>query len=156
MPGKTLSLGEFALKLATFTEELPTAMGKATGEAALHVTSSVRDVTRADSGGDMRLSGVGRRGARVGARYDVKGTRNPVALVRATGPMHLLERGARPHEIRGRRGRLMRTPYGPRRSVQHPGAPAKHTWSRGVDASVPAVPRIYQAALRKQLQRFFS
>lgn len=156
MPGGALTLGQFAVKMATFTAELSPAMTAATGKAALRVTSSVRDVTRADSGGDMRLSGVGRRGARVGARYDVKGRANPVALVRATGPMHLLERGAGPHMIRARRGRFLSTPYGPRRSVHHPGAPAKHTWSRGVDAVVDDVPRIYQAALRKQLARYFS
>src|SRR5262245_32516577 len=153
-----MSFGEFAVKLGAFGSQLPASMAAATGKAALHVTSSVRDATRADSGGDMRLSGVGLRGARVGARYDVKGTQNPVALIRATGPMHFLERGAGPHQIRPRRRRGKRalsTPYGPRASVQHPGSPGKQTWSRGVAASIGDVPAVYQRELHNHLRRFF-
>ena len=162
---RSVTFGEFSLKLGGFIAELPRSQAAATAKAALHVTSGVRDAVRADSGGDMRLSGVGRSGARVGARFDIKGVANPVALIRATGPMQLLERGARPHPIvvrgapggrrRSRGARALRTPYGPRRSVSHPGAPAKHTWSHAVDAAVGDVPKIYRDALRKQLTKYF-
>lgn len=158
MPAGAVSFGEFAVKLATFTAELSPSMIVATNKAALHITNSVRDQVRADSGGDMRLSGVGLRGARVGARYDVKGIGNPTALVRATGPMQLLERDTSAHVIlpRRRRGkRAILTPDGPRRSAHHPGTSGKRTWSKAVERVVDDVPRIYQAELRNQLRKFF-
>jgi hypothetical protein len=51
----------------------------------------------------MRLSGVGPRGARVGVRYDIKGTRNPTSIVKAYGPLHFIERDTDPHTIAARR-----------------------------------------------------
>lgn len=38
-------------------------------------------------------------GARWGARYDVKGTRNPTAMVRYVGPVHWAFSGTKPHTI---------------------------------------------------------
>lgn len=152
---QTQTFGQFAVKMATFAAELQPMMTTATAKAALLVTNSVRDQTRADSGGDMRLSGVGRRGARVGARYDVRGGRNPTALVRATGPMQLLELPTRPHLIRPQRKRAILTPGGARAYAHHPGTSGKRTWSRGVNRVVGDVPKLYQAELRKQMRRFF-
>lgn len=90
------SLGEFAVDAYAMATTLPAATAAATGAAALEVTSVVRDAIRKDSGGDMVLSGMA---ARVGARYDVKGTTNPTALIRATGPLHILESDTSPHTI---------------------------------------------------------
>lgn len=54
------------------------------------------------SGGDGRLSGA--KDARISVRYDVKGERNPTALIRALGPWQLVEFDTNPHFITSRRG----------------------------------------------------
>lgn len=95
------------------------------------------------SGGDLRMSGVGRSGARVGVRY----LPTPVGtVVQATGPVHLLERPSKAHEItprkraRARRARALATPYGPRARVWHPGVrkPSK-PWAKGFLRARPVV-----------------
>ena len=165
-----------------FAASLPDAMSKATAGAALEVTNTVRDAIREDSGGDNVLSGMG---ARVGARYDVIGRQNPVALIRATGPLQILESDTKPHGIlpkgigsghgRTKAGRRaskqalydalfggtysgispMNTPYGYKYRVNHPGTKGKRTWSRAIEQATPRVPAEYQRALQKALRRFF-
>jgi len=177
------SLGEFAVSAYAMASDLPAAMGKATASAALEVTNTVRGEIRSDSGGDMVLSGMA---AKVGARYDVKGASHPVALIRATGPLHILESDTDAHPILpkgvGRaKGRTkvarrqakqdlynalfggsvgsgatpLRTPYGPRYRVNHPGTTGKKTWSRGIAKAIPHVPKDYADALAEHLRRYF-
>lgn len=140
--------------------ELQAAQTRGIRQGALAVTTAIRAEIRADTG-DMRLSGVGRRGARVGARFDVKGTVNPTAIVTATGPLHLIERSTQPHPItpRGRRvskrwqnaaAKGKADPSKPiylagakalhfdgrfSMSAQHPGTGAKRPFARGVARS---------------------
>lgn len=109
-----------------------------------------------------RLRGVGNRGARVGVRYDVKGSGvNAVALLRATGPLHLLDNPTKPHRIeprRRRRGgkRAVLVNGQPVAYVEHPGTRGKRTFARGVEAAKPrmtaelrkAVPAAVGKALR--------
>ena len=153
---------------ATLPKQLQAAQTKAVRASALHVTQAIRDEVRVATGGDMRLSGVGRRGARVGARFDVRGTKNPTAMVKATGPMHLLEHDTRPHEIgpRGRRvGRSGRRLKGAkalriggefRASAQHPGTHAKRPFERGYirsrDETGPIFNRAVEDAIRKAMR----
>jgi len=155
------SLGEFAADAYAMASGLPKATAAATAKAALEVTNEARDQIRSDSGGDMVLSGMA---AKVGARYDIKGSTNPVALIRATGPLQILESDTKAHPIVAGSGRRTRrrkgakallTPYGPRASVQHPGTTGKKTWSRAIDSAVRDVPKVYQAALAKHLRRYF-
>ena len=62
-------------------------------------------VMRSDSGGDLKLSGVGRRrgrpgGAKVGVNYKLtKGNGSPSALVSATGPLPLIANKTKAHAI---------------------------------------------------------
>lgn len=73
-------------------------------------------------------------GAKLGARFDVRGTNNPTSLFRATGPMALITFGAKPHVIpRRRRGRKGFVAFNGvvRRSVNHPGTSGKDTWRKG-------------------------
>lgn len=177
------TLGEFAIDAFAVADGLPRAMGDATKNAAAEATGVIRDEIRTDSGGDMILSGMA---AKVGARYDVKGTENPVALIQATGPMQILEHDTKAHLIlpsgvgraRGRTkaarraakqglydalfgnsygsdAKPLRTPYGPRMRVNHPGTTGKKTWSHGVAKAIPRVPEAYHKALEKHLRRFF-
>jgi len=158
--GKTL--GEFAVDAYAMASSLPKATEAATAKAALGVTSEARDEIRKDSGGDMVLSGMG---AKVGARYEVlKAGSHSAAIVRATGPLQILESDTKPHPIVAGSGRRTRrrkgakallTPYGPRANVQHPGTTGKRTWSRAIDGAVRDVPKVYQAALAQHLRRYF-
>lgn len=175
------SIANFAVRAGTWSSVgQPLADRKSVEAAALFTVRMARASIRAGSGGDSRLSNVGRNGARVGARYDIQGARNPTALVRATGPLHLLDNPTKPHQItakvkkgRSRASRSafynaifggdggfanttpMRTPYGPRYRVNHPGTKGKQTWKRAVDAASPAIPRLFAAQQRTELRRYF-
>ena len=181
--GGAESLASFAVKAETYaTGGIPQANLAAVQKAALFVTQAARASITAGSGGDARLSGVGRvpGGARVGARFDVKGTTNPTAVVRATGPLHLLDNPTRAHQITARVGkgrsrasrsafynaifggsggfagvRPMSTPYGPRFRVQHPGTAGKRTFWSAVDRAGPMVPRVFAEAYRESMRRFW-
>jgi hypothetical protein len=105
------------------------------------------DVLGPDSGGDYRLSHVGKRGARVGARYDLRGD---TADIKATGPVPLLANPIRPHRIpranRRRRGVIVIPGVGVRASANHPGTRGKDSWNKGRER---AKPRIKTAVARK-------
>lgn len=175
------SIGKFAQKSQSFAlVGLPIGARQGVTKAALVATTAARASITAGTG-DSTMSNVGRGGAKVGARYDVKGTQNPSALIRATGPLHLLDNPTRPHVIvpRGlKKGRSraskgdfynalfgggsgfgsakpLRTPYGPRYRVQHPGTRGKRTFWRGIDAARPLVPITFRTEVSRQMVRHF-
>lgn len=120
-----------------------TQAGHNVGKGARTEASSVaRDVT----GGDQRLSHMGRKGARLGMRYDVEdqGKRVIIKLTPA-GPWMLTERGAKPHTIKPKaaRARGIGSGWGidaavwapgyahpTRKPFTHPGAPGKSSIRR--------------------------
>lgn len=88
----------FARRMERFGTATETAANKGTFEAALRAKEIwVASIARAAP--SMTLSGVGKSGAKVGVTFNVKGTKNPTALVRATGPLHLLENDTSEHTI---------------------------------------------------------
>lgn len=84
---------------------------------------------------DLRMSGV--RNAKVNVRYDIKGQSNPTALIKATGPLHLVENDTSAHRIpkagrRRRKVKTLRLPSGEfRRSVTHPGTKGQQPFAKG-------------------------
>jgi len=147
---------EFAAKMGRLPDELAQASRVGVGRAALHVTTDVRAEIRAVTGGDMRLSGVGLRGARVGARYSVKGTQNPTALIRATGPIQLIERDTQPHGIRPRRRRVKALKFadgGFYAHSWHPGTRGKHPFQKGVAKAAPDTGRIFQTEIDNAMKK---
>lgn len=50
-------------------------------------------------GNSIVLSGVGKNGAKVGVRYDIKGKQNPTVAVFMTGPAHFVERDTEKHDV---------------------------------------------------------
>lgn len=159
-------LADVARMAADLPDELQKAQRRGVQKAALLVTREIRVQIRAASGGDNRLSGVGRRGARVGAKYDVRGTVNPTALIRATGPLHFLEHPTGPHRIdtvRGRkdtkrRGRAKALRLANGRffaSVMHPGTTPSRPFYKGYiktrDKTGAVYDREIQLAIRKAL-----
>jgi hypothetical protein len=104
------------------------------------------------TGGDLRLSGVGRNGARIGVRYRIVGG---TAEVAATGPLHFLEGGTQAHDVEPRRRRAV---YGagmdrPLARVHVRGAPAKRVWSRAVGRAAPVTTRTYAERSRPPRRR---
>lgn len=150
-------------QLAAAIESAGTAIAgsqtEALNRAALKLKRSV-EASRDRVTGDGRLSGVGN--ARLGVRYDIKGSTNPTALLRVTGPWQLIERDTRPAgRVTGKVGRVrggrrvnrernvriafgargalsgvrpMRTPWGPKSAIQDRGTRGQHPFKKGVEA----------------------
>ena len=121
--------------------------------------------------GSNRLSGVGKNGARVGVRYDVRGYQNPVGIIRYTGPAHLVNSGTRPHKIEPRSRQT--TAAGNRRrgsakalspagnpwaaaSADHPGTKGKKFAEKAEPIVVAQSKRIITQELRSHLARTFT
>lgn len=162
-------------RLAAEYQDLPLAQVK---ESSLIVKTAV---TKLAPG---RLRGVGKKGAKLGVRYNV-GTYNGEAksLVYVTGPWHLIERDTRAHIIpalkgqkssqrgaqRATKGRM----YGPafggvkakpqvivigknvRAMAFHPGTQGKHPFDKGVLASRAAVKRLWEGKANLAIRRIF-
>jgi hypothetical protein len=89
-----------------------------------------------------RLRGVGKKGARVGVRYDLKG--DTEAVVKAIGPLHLLENATAAHDIqpKKRRGKggnaALKLPDGSFRGViHHPGTKGQKPFAKGIEDARP-------------------
>jgi hypothetical protein len=112
-------------------------------EGAIAAKKAQLDEMRSDAGGDLRLSHVGRRGANIGARFDLRGTgRTTSAEIKATGPVPILANPTKPHRIpRARKGRrVISIPgIGVRASANHPGTKGKDTWVKGREKAQPRV-----------------
>ena len=153
-------LADLARSVAQTPEALQRGALRGVTAASLYVTREIRDEIRGVTG-DMRLSGVGRRGARVGAKYDVKGTGgNPSVLITATGPIQLIERDTAPHEMRPRRRRgakALRLPDGSFYAhVQHPGTRGKHPFEHGAERGGLRSTEKFNAAVEKELMRVWT
>lgn len=162
--GVSRSPAELAAKLEVFGKvHLSAARRDGVGKGALLITTSVRrELGRVMPSG--RLSGVGKRGARVSVGFDApRSLSAPVALVRMKGPAHLIESDTSPRTIRPRRRsrggparRALAIPgVGLRASVQHPGTRGKHPWRRGVQASRHLVLPTIQAEVHSAMVKAF-
>lgn len=140
------------------------------------------EISRA-TGGDSVLSGFNQgKGGRVGARFDVRPGPTPYVVLRATGPMQLIERDTDGHVIRSRRltGRGRRGFVGPtlpgqfrrrrgigpqlravidipgigyRYSARHRGTKGKHPWEKGKKRARPAMTRVIRRNLFNVVRR---
>lgn len=146
-------MNKLAATYAASGTDIVTASARAYTNA---IRSEINSVT---SGGKLR--GVGKRGSRVGVRYTIQAsTERPSAVVQATGPLQLIERDTKAHNIpktegsrrlRTQAGRLSKkreatgrnTSRSARRvlkigeryvtgPVRHPGTRGKHPFERGV------------------------
>lgn len=140
--GTSTSAAEFAGKINRFAGEvakLPrdtaysnAKLGKATMQSAVQAMAP---------GG--RLRGVGRKGARVGAGYNVYGDGN--VQISARGPVWLVDNATGGHEIapkkRRKKGALKGAGYDHPYSgeVRHPGTAGKHAWAHARDQVLPPV-----------------
>lgn len=167
--GKSTPIG-FALKMHGAAETVSSAAKVATSAAALATKKAILVNTPA------RMSGVGKKGAKLGVRYKVgQYDDGAKALIFATGPFHLIERDTRPHPIPrlkvsgkskaarpmfgpafgGLNAKKLKTPYGIRSTVWHPGTKGQHPFERSVAEIAPVLPRIYFAALTSHYAAVF-
>jgi hypothetical protein len=159
----TRPLSDLVAIAEALPKELQQAQVKGVQKAALFTTRSIRDQIRSATGGDMRMSGVGKRGTKLNAYYDVKGRVNPTALIKARGPLQLLERDTSPHEIRPRKRRKAKGQSGRkalrlsdgnfRGTVRHPGTRGKHPWAKGVAKSRGKTEQIFEDEIHKAIVR---
>lgn len=109
--------------------------------------------------GGNRLKGVGRSGARIGVRYDVRGFQNPVGIIRYIGPVHLLNNATRPHEITPRKKKKALSPRGnpwAAASAQHPGTKGKKFAEKAEPIVLAQSKRIITQEVRAHLARTFA
>lgn len=158
--GTSVNVAQFAGKLQAGGVALKGATTASVAQAAL----AGKMIFLANMG-TTRLRNVGKGGARVGARFDIKGGANPTALLRYTGPAHLINNPTGAHIIEPR-GRT-RTAGGRKRKgaqsltigsghaayAHHPGTSGKQFYQRSVPqvaaAAVIAMRRSTSTALRK-------
>lgn len=154
----TTSLAGFAVKTNRMVGELGRLENTTVKIAALAVKSSVLQQLQAAGVNDGRLSGVGKRGAKVGVSYTVTGH---TAIVKATGPFPLIESDTKAHRIPRERGRRARKRYavipgvGVRAYADHPGTKGKHPWKKGVVAAQPVAERANGVALTQAMTKAF-
>lgn len=104
----------------------------------------IEDEVRSASGGDLRLSGVGRKGAKLGVRDR---TETGSGTIYATGPIQLIEHDTAAHvipRVNRRKKKVLHFPDGSfRRTVEHPGTSGKAPFAKGVRKVRPKIGRYF-------------
>lgn len=141
---------------------LDTAYEYALGKAALHAKNELQEAGRQMTG-DLRLSGVGKRGARIGVRYDIDRARSSAvsdrAFIKAWGPWQFVEADTRGHRIPKVRGRRARRRYAVLGQglvysrVEHPGTRGKGRYRARQKRLEPEIARIIRAAHNDAIRR---
>lgn len=148
-----------AHKFERLAKDIGTLQKRTLNEMAITVKRNVTAAMAAAGAGTGKLRGVGRKGARIGVRYDQ--TAGGAVLVRATGPFHLLESDTKAHRIPLQRGararkRVVVIPgVGVRSFVNHPGSKGKHPWAKGVEVSRLEAGKISQRILTETVTQVF-
>jgi hypothetical protein len=149
-------LAGFAKACRSMAADAPKLERRATNAAALEVKGVLlAEMRRAAP--NLRLN-VGKRGKKIGVSYQ-PGASSGTAVIRATGPVQLIESATKPHRIprERRRGRrvVVIPGLGVRAWANHPGTRGKHPWSKGVALAVPKVPKIVDVELNRTLGKHF-
>lgn len=137
MPDAVADLDDLAVNVAAFSE-------RAVRHVAKGLAKPIRKQLKRDTGGDSRLSGIGNARLNVSTRVKVTGGRATGVVAggpkKLRGPWSWLEAGTAPHSTR--RGVKARdTRRAGVTGLDHPGTPAKRTWSRPVERVVVGLER---------------
>lgn len=90
----------------------------------------------------------------VGVNFRMFGTDS--ALVRYTGPAHLVNNPTKPHQIAPKRRKAVRLRDGSLRSViEHPGTTGKHFYEKAKPVAAKAATAAYTSETRQQLRKVF-
>ncbi len=166
--GTSGSAGQLAVKLRAAGKGVERATLEGVREAAI-AGKAIFEAELVGAVGGRRLSGVGRKGAKVGARFtNPTSTVNPTAIVMYTGPVHLVNSGNRPHWIaprnanhfgnsRGKGAHALYFPDGEVRgfAVFHPGTAGKEFYPTARERLQAAAPAIMQRAENRELRKVF-
>ena len=158
--------------LAGLMVNISKAIGAGSKDTVMRAAMSAKQIQEREisrvAGNDMALSGVnaakGRKGnTKVGVRFTLEGNANtPEAFIKATGPLHLVERNTAGHVIRSAysKGKSRKGFVGPtmagqfsggsnavinipgvgfRRSARHPGTTGQHPWRKGATKAAPVI-----------------
>jgi hypothetical protein len=109
----------------------------APGEAIDVVDEAITDQLRRDTGGDGAFS-RGRKLGKATTRVTARPGEAQVSASGSTAVWSILEDGTTAHTVTAKRGKVLRTPYGPRSRVQVGGVPPRHTFTRGAEAGLDA------------------
>jgi hypothetical protein len=90
---------QMARRMAKLEREFESRQRAIVTAGMLQVKDEVVDRAKKASGGDLVLSNVGKSGRKIGAGFDVKGNRNPVAKLKPRGPLALVEKSIPSHFI---------------------------------------------------------
>ena len=171
------SITAFLGKTAKMGEELARLDRTMAEQAALAIKASVLTAMSEAGVKNGRLRGVGKKGAKIGVRYDIQGRKNS-ALIRATGPFQLIERDTKAHRVpklyknqfsatnspllsipkvsrSAKRGKIAIPGVGVRAWANHPGTKGKHPWDKGVVAGIAVQERAAAVALTTALRRAY-
>lgn len=154
------SITTFGLKTARMGHELTKLEERSVQVASLAVKKSVLVQMQLAGVNGGRLRGVGKKGAKVGVRYDQKGK---AALVRATGPFHLLERPTKGHRTPKERAansrakrKVVNIPgVGVRAFANVAGTKGKYPWAKGVEAAIPIQHKAQGIALHQAVKKAY-
>jgi hypothetical protein len=148
-----------ARKMNRVADELRRANETAIRAAALSMTTEVRKSIEAVAPGG-KLRGVGTKGGRVGARFDMQGADK--AVIKPTGAIALIEEDTKAHQIQPKGAGPRSRGSGKKAvsfngmafaSVQHPGTKGKHPFAKGIEAGKPAAIRTVQTATSDAMKR---
>ena len=97
---------------------------------------------------------------RWGVGFDVKGSKNPTAILKYRGQVHLVNNPTKAHEIRprarGRRAkRALATPHGVFAKVQHPGTRGKRFFESSKPKVEKAAAEVFEREVRFALTKQF-
>lgn len=170
----TFTPGSFAKALNDFDPSLRKAQRVGIAAASLAIKREVEK----NLPNSKRLSGVGKKGVKIGVRYDIKEYNNhDVSFVRAFGPVQFLESDTKPHQIpkaigsggsrKPSKGRTAKVKFvvipefssgeagGVFSRVQHPGTRGQHPWAHGLEKALPQVEVAFNEALTAALIKGF-
>lgn len=159
------NLAQFTHRLDLAAKGISEAEVNGVNKVAFAMKTSVLGLMAEATGGDLRLSGVGRKGgAKIGASYKAASARiNSHALLFATGPAHLVERDTRVHSVGtgGKRRKsdviVMQLPNGDWATGPWftGGSKGQKPFERGIEAVEPFVAQIMLAETRKGFTKAF-
>lgn len=141
-------MGKAADSLGRVGKNLRTLPGEGVQYATSTLRRAVHESMQRDTGGDRRLSGVGRRGRPLTVKITKRELGNLVEGRVMAGPPNQraqwfwMEEGTDPGDRRVRFG--SRRHRGRPTSYYHPGTPAKQTWSDPVGRVMPSVEQHFQ------------
>ena len=130
------ALDRLARDVARFADDWP----RQGAEVAAGV---LRGQLAADGGGSFS------KAPGMSARVEVRPGSGSAEAVGVGGGWTWLQDGTRSHTVNAKAGGFLRTPYGPRRTVNVSGMAAKNTWGKGAGKAVAAAARDATAAFSK-------